>query len=80
MGHLRNAVAGALALLLPAASPSAAERLVFVGPWPDRFTVLNRGRTLGTAERGSISQEESQAMMADGQEPAELEASLGGTV
>ena len=46
----------------------------------DRFTVLNRGRTLGTAERDSISQEELQTMMAGGQELAELESSLGGTV
>jgi len=46
----------------------------------DRFTVLNRGRTLGTAERDSISQDELQTMMAGGQELAELEASLGGTV
>ena len=46
----------------------------------DRFTVLNRGRTLGTAARGEISAEELQDMMAGGQEMAELEASLGGTV
>lgn len=46
----------------------------------DRFTVLNRGRTLGTALRGEISPEELQDMMAGGQELAELEGSLGGTV
>ncbi len=46
----------------------------------DRFTVLNRGKTLGTAERGEISAEELQEMMAGGQELAELEGSLGGTV
>jgi len=46
----------------------------------DRFTVLNRGKTLGTAERGKISPEELQDMMAGGQELAELEGSLGGTV
>ncbi|HTW29600.1 MAG TPA: ATP-binding cassette domain-containing protein [Acetobacteraceae bacterium] len=46
----------------------------------DRFTVLNRGRTLGTAERGQISQEELQTLMAGGQELVELEDSLGGTV
>ena len=46
----------------------------------DRFTVLNRGRTLGTAERGKITPEELQDMMAGGQELAELEGSLGGTV
>jgi simple sugar transport system ATP-binding protein len=46
----------------------------------DRFTVLNRGRTLGTALRGEIKPEELQEMMAGGQELAELEGSLGGTV
>ncbi|PPB79484.1 monosaccharide ABC transporter ATP-binding protein (CUT2 family) [Albidovulum inexpectatum] len=46
----------------------------------DRFTVLNRGKTLGTAQRGQISPEELQDMMAGGQELAELESSLGGTV
>ncbi len=46
----------------------------------DRFTVLNRGRTLGTAVRGEITPEELQDMMAGGQELATLEGSLGGTV
>ena len=46
----------------------------------DRFTVLNRGRTLGTAQRGEISPEELQDMMAGGQEMVSLESSLGGTV
>ena len=46
----------------------------------DRFTVLNRGKTLGTATRGEISPEELQDMMAGGEELAELEGSLGGTV
>ncbi|MHA3916328.1 ATP-binding cassette domain-containing protein [Halovulum sp. GXIMD14793] len=46
----------------------------------DRFTVLNRGKTLGTAKRGEISPEELQDMMAGGQEMAQLEGSLGGTV
>ncbi|MCG7520069.1 ATP-binding cassette domain-containing protein [Ruegeria sp. Ofav3-42] len=46
----------------------------------DRFTVLNRGQTLGTAKRGEISPEELQDLMAGGQELAELEGSLGGTV
>ncbi len=46
----------------------------------DRFTVLNRGKTLGTAQRGQISPEELQDMMAGGQELVELEGSLGGTV
>jgi simple sugar transport system ATP-binding protein len=46
----------------------------------DRFTVLNRGKTLGTAVRGEISPDELQDMMAGGQEMATLEGSLGGTV
>lgn len=46
----------------------------------DRFTVLNRGRTLGTARRGEITPEELQDLMAGGQELAQLEGSLGGTV
>jgi simple sugar transport system ATP-binding protein len=46
----------------------------------DRFTVLNRGKTLGTAERGSVSQDELQTLMAGGQELAELEGSLEGTI
>lgn len=46
----------------------------------DRFTVLNRGKTLGTATKGNITPEELQDMMAGGQEMAQLEGSLGGTV
>jgi len=46
----------------------------------DRFTVLNRGQTLGTAMKGEITPEELQDMMAGGQEMAALEGSLGGTV
>ncbi|SDQ86001.1 ATP-binding cassette domain-containing protein [Pseudovibrio sp. Tun.PSC04-5.I4] len=46
----------------------------------DRFTVLNRGKTLGTAKKGEINAEELQDLMAGGQELASLEASLGGTV
>lgn len=46
----------------------------------DRFTVLNRGKTLGTAKRGEITPEELQDLMAGGQEMARLEGSLGGTV
>ncbi len=46
----------------------------------DRFTVLNRGKTLGTAKRGEISPEELQDLMAGGQEMVSLEESLGGTV
>ncbi|MBX9456428.1 MAG: ATP-binding cassette domain-containing protein [Rhizobium sp.] len=46
----------------------------------DRFTVLNRGKTMGTALRGEIAAEELQDLMAGGQELVELEGSLGGTV
>jgi simple sugar transport system ATP-binding protein len=46
----------------------------------DRFTVLNRGKTLGTAQRGQITPEELQDLMAGGQEMVALEDSLGGTV
>lgn len=46
----------------------------------DRFTVLNRGKTLGTARRGEIKAEELQDLMAGGQVLASLEGSLGGTV
>jgi len=46
----------------------------------DRFTVLNRGSTLGTANRGEVSIEELQDLMAGGKEMVSLEQSLGGTV
>ena len=46
----------------------------------DRFTVLNRGKTLGTAVRGEVTPEDLQDLMAGGQELVELEESLGGTV
>lgn len=46
----------------------------------DRFTVLNRGRTLGTAVRGELSAEHLQDMMAGGEELAVLSSTLGGTV
>jgi simple sugar transport system ATP-binding protein len=46
----------------------------------DRFTVLDRGKTLGTAKRGETTPEELQDLMAGGQELAQLEGSLGGTV
>lgn len=46
----------------------------------DRFTVLNRGKTLGTALKDEITAEELQDLMAGGQELATLEGSLGGTV
>lgn len=40
----------------------------------DRFTVLNRGRTLGTAKRGEIDQEKLQDMMAGGAQLAPMPA------
>lgn len=46
----------------------------------DRFTVLNRGRTLGTALKGEILADELQDLMAGGRELADLSASLGGTI
>ena len=46
----------------------------------DRFTVLNRGQTLGTAKRGEITPDELQDLMAGGQEMASLDEALGGTV
>lgn len=46
----------------------------------DRFTVLNRGKTLGAANRGEITAEALQDLMAGGQELARLEGTLGGTV
>ena len=39
----------------------------------DRFTVLNRGKTLGTAEKGAVTQEELQDLMAGGQKLVEVE-------
>jgi len=46
----------------------------------DRFTVLDRGKTLGTAQRGQITPDELQDLMAGGQEMVALESSTGGTV
>lgn len=46
----------------------------------DRFTVLSRGKTLGTASKGEITSEELQNMMAGGLEMANLEDCLEGTV
>jgi simple sugar transport system ATP-binding protein len=46
----------------------------------DRFTVLNRGKTLGTALHGEVTQDELQNLMAGGEELAELAGSLHGTV
>jgi simple sugar transport system ATP-binding protein len=51
-------------------------------PVGDRFTMLNRGRSLGTFAKGEISREEVLGMMAGGKEldqlTAELEAFAGG--
>lgn len=46
----------------------------------DRFTVLNRGRTLGTHAKGEISMDSLQNLMAGGKELQELSSDLGGTV
>lgn len=46
----------------------------------DRFTVLNRGKTLGTAVRGEINPDELQDMMAGGRELAEFEGPPGAAV
>jgi simple sugar transport system ATP-binding protein len=46
----------------------------------DSFTVLDRGRTLGTFAKGEISMESLQNMMAGGKELQTLSADLGGTV
>ena len=46
----------------------------------DRFTVLNRGQTLGTAVRGEIGQDELQNLMAGGQELQDLSDDLGQSV
>jgi simple sugar transport system ATP-binding protein len=46
----------------------------------DRFTVLNRGKTLGTHTKGAISMDELQNLMAGGKELQLLANELGGTV
>ncbi len=46
----------------------------------DRYTVLNRGQTLGTAVRGEINQDELQNLMAGGRDLQDLSEDLGGTV
>jgi len=46
----------------------------------DCFTVINRGRTLGTARRGEVDAVTLQDLMAGGQELAHLDDSLSGTV
>ena len=46
----------------------------------DRFTVLNRGKTLGTFDKDEVNLEELQNLMAGGKELQALSAELGGTV
>ncbi len=46
----------------------------------DRFTVLNRGQTLGQHPKTDISMDELQNLMAGGRELQELSGDLGGTV
>ena len=46
----------------------------------DRFTVLNRGKTLGTFSKSEIDLDQLQTMMAGDKELQELSAELGGTV
>jgi simple sugar transport system ATP-binding protein len=44
----------------------------------DRFTVLNHGRSMGTFEKGEVSMQELEKMMAGGKELDQLSAELGG--
>lgn len=46
----------------------------------DKFTVLNRGKTLGTATKDNVNMDELQNLMAGGQELAELTSDLGGRI
>ncbi len=46
----------------------------------DRFTVLNRGQTLGNFAKSEITLDELQTLMAGGKELQDLSAELGGTV
>ena len=46
----------------------------------DRFTVLNRGRLLGTYAKNEIAIEDLQNLMAGGKELQALSQDLGGTV
>ena len=45
-------------------------------PIGDRFTILKRGRTLGTYTKGELSREEMIKMMSGGEELENLEAEL----
>ena len=46
----------------------------------DRFTVLNRGRTLGEHDKADVTMDELQNLMAGGREMQALDEALGGTV
>ncbi|NTJ43530.1 sugar ABC transporter ATP-binding protein, partial [Agrobacterium larrymoorei] len=46
----------------------------------DRFTVLNRGQTLGTFGKSEISMEDVQNLMAGGKELQTLSKDLNGTI
>jgi simple sugar transport system ATP-binding protein len=46
----------------------------------DRFTVLNRGKTLGTYAKSEIPMDDLQNLMAGGKELQQLSSELGGTV
>jgi simple sugar transport system ATP-binding protein len=46
----------------------------------DRFTVLNRGQTMGTFARGELGIDELQTLMAGGRELQALASELGGTI
>ena len=46
----------------------------------DRFTVLNRGKTLGTHAKGEIPMDELQNLMAGGKELQAVSEGLGGTI
>ncbi len=46
----------------------------------DRFTVLNRGKTLGNFAKDEVTMDEMQNLMAGGKELQQLSESLGGTV
>jgi simple sugar transport system ATP-binding protein len=46
----------------------------------DRFTVLNRGRTMGSSMKREIRIDELQNLMAGGKELQAVSAELGGTV
>ena len=46
----------------------------------DRFTVLNRGKTLGTYTKAEIPMDDLQNLMAGGKELQQLSGELGGTI